>query len=164
MSMRFENVDVNSLKNAINSCRNAINYTASSTLINEIMDGNAWLCTSRNNLKNAFSRLINEYYKDLENTLNHYNTVANLIEEYKEKSFQNGNLENEYNRLKNRLYYDEEYKERIYNEKTEEWEYETKKRTVKDTQVERQMQDVSRRIDSNKNRMSSLETTVYNMV
>lgn len=164
MRMKFESIDVNSLKNAINSCRSAVNHSATSLLVSDVMNGNIWFCSARNNLKNALSRLVYEYYKDLEITLNKYSTVASYIGEYKEKEGQNRTLQSDNINLRSRLYYEEVYQERNYNPETEDWEYETKRRTVTNVQVERQMQANSRTIENNNNRMSTLATTISNMV
>lgn len=161
--MKYENIDVNSLKNAINVCRNAINYSGSISLTSEIMNGTIWLCSARENLKSALSKLVNEY-KELEKNLSQYAHVANLIGEYQEKIRQNAAYQNEYHQLNDRLYRDENYQESCYNPEIEEWELVTKSRRVKDGYVERQMNEIYQKMEYNKQKIYSLENEIYNVM
>ena len=86
--MAFENVSVVSLKSAINSCKQSINYSVTNELISNISSGNVWNFSAKNNLKNALNILCNTRYKDLIACLDKCSTVATYIEQYKEKELE----------------------------------------------------------------------------
>jgi len=49
--MAFENIDVNSLRTALNSCKNSINNGISLNLQDGVMKNDYWYCDARNVLK-----------------------------------------------------------------------------------------------------------------
>lgn len=87
--MAFENVDVNSLKSALTSCKNSINYTKTNQLIGAISSPSIWQGQAQNNLKQALVKLRDVRYKELENKLNSYISVVSMIEQYKNLENQN---------------------------------------------------------------------------
>lgn len=80
--MSFENVNVTSLRNSINSCINSINYTNSKEIINRITNNDVWSTASRDNLSKSLTKLIENRYEVLENKLTNYLKIADKIEEY----------------------------------------------------------------------------------
>ena len=86
--MAFENVSVVSLKSAINSCKQSINYSVTSELISNISSGNVWNFSAKDNLKGALNTLCNTRYKDLIACLDKCSNVASYIEQYKEKELE----------------------------------------------------------------------------
>ena len=56
--MALEEVDTNSLRNAITSCKNAINYSSEKQILNNISNEKNWKSASCNNLKTALTKLI----------------------------------------------------------------------------------------------------------
>lgn len=81
--MAFENVDVDSLKSAIISCKNSIKHGTSEELKTKIMNSSIWQCDSKEKLENALMMLTDTRYKDLERKLDEYLEAANHIEKYK---------------------------------------------------------------------------------
>lgn len=81
--MAFKNVNVSSLKQSISSCKDAIDYSTTKYIINNL-SSNVWEAESRNTLKNALNKLIDTRYKELEDYLNKCSEVIRLIEQYKE--------------------------------------------------------------------------------
>lgn len=81
--MAFKNVSVSSLKQAINSCKNAIDYNATKYIINNLSD-NVWEAEAKNTLKKALEKLVNTRYKELEEYLSKCLETIDLLEQYKE--------------------------------------------------------------------------------
>lgn len=153
--MAFTNVDVASLRSTINSCKNSINYNKTTELISDVSNNNVWQTAARDNLKKSLEKLKNNRYKDLENKLETYLEVTNLIEKYKKLEQENIRLEAEYNSLKPHLYHTEHYTNRWGEHRT---------RTIKDEGVERQMNNIRNTINRNKIEMVSLERKVKILV
>ncbi len=84
--MAFENVNVSSLKNSINSCIDSINYSSSKEIIGKISSNNIWQASSRDNFKRALTKLVDVRYKNLEKKLKDYLKIADMIEEYQKLS------------------------------------------------------------------------------
>lgn len=141
--MAFENVNVVSLRNALNNCEDRINYSRSKELINNISNPNVWQSDLQPILKEALEKLINVRYKDLESKLEDYKLACNYIEEYQELAKQNQNLLASNKSLQRDLYDDE-------NEKN--------------TYVERKINNNKSQINSNENRMEVLERQVNELV
>ena len=141
--MAFENVNVVSLRNALNNCEDRINYSRSKELINNISNPNVWQSDLQPILKEALEKLINVRYKDLESKLEDYKLACNYIEEYQELAMQNQNLLASNKSLQRDLYNDE-------NEKN--------------TYVERKINNNKSQINSNENRMEVLERQVNELV
>lgn len=97
--MAFENVNVSSLRSAINSSKDSLNSNTSSQLINNISDANVWSTDSKETLKKSLSKLVDEKYKDLKDKLDSYLNIITKIEEYKTLDKENDQLELEYQRL-----------------------------------------------------------------
>lgn len=84
--MAFENVNVSSLKNSINSCIDSINYSSSKEIIEKISSNNIWQASSRDNFKRALTKLVDVRYKNLEKKLKDYLKITDMIEEYQKLS------------------------------------------------------------------------------
>lgn len=161
--MAFENVNTSSLKYALNSCKNSINRSISENLSNSIINNNIWYCDSRNKLKRAIDRNM-EIYDRLESQIDEYLQVANKIEEYKNLEEENRNLRNEYRSLEGRLWEEEDRTHWYYNWELQKWDYDDYTVTVKNIHVENSMNRIQSEINSNTNRMYSLENSIKNMV
>lgn len=94
--MAFEEVNVTSARNALNSCLNTINYSKTSQIITNIQNNDIWNTKSRDVLKEALDKMINIKYKELTNKLNLYLTTIGLIEQYK-------NLQNQLNEVNKKI-------------------------------------------------------------
>ena len=160
--MAFENVDVTSLRNALTSCKNSINYNTSKELIDSV-SSSVWQTSSQKKLNKSLKALTNTRYKELENKLNDYIEAVSYIEQYKSYENENKTLQNKYNSLNNSLYKNEQYTvtstDANGNEVTE-----TRVRTVKDTGVESSMNSISNQINSNKSEMNTLKNKVANKI
>ena len=141
--MAFENVNVTSLRNALNNCEDRINYSRSKELINNISNPNVWQSDSQPILKEALEKLINVRYKDLEGKLEDYKLACNYIEEYQELAKQNQDLLATNKSLQRDLYNDD-------NEKI--------------ASIERKINNNKGQINSNENRMEVLERQVNGLI
>lgn len=101
--MAFENINVISLKNAINSCMNSINYNSSKEIINKISGSDIWNTESKKNFERALTKLINIRYLELENKLKNYLKIADKIEEYQKLSSVNASSQIELTNIMNEL-------------------------------------------------------------
>lgn len=141
--MAFENVNVTSLRNALNNCEDRINYSRSKELINNISNPNVWQSDSQPILKEALEKLINVRYKDLEGKLEDYKLACNYIEEYQELAKQNQNL----------LATNKSLQRDLYNDDNE-----------KNVSIERKINNNKGQINSNENRMEVLERQVNGLI
>lgn len=141
--MAFENVNVTSLRNALNNCEDRINYSRSKELINNISNPNVWQSDSQPILKEALEKLINVRYKDLEGKLEDYKLACNYIEEYQELAKQNQNL----------LATNKSLQRDLYNDDNE-----------KNSSIERKINNNKGQITSNENRMEVLERQVNGLI
>ena len=141
--MAFENVNVVSLRNALVTCEDRINYSRSKALINEISNPNVWQSDSQPILKEALEKLINVRYKDLEGKLEDYKLACNYIEEYQELAKQNQNL----------LATNKSLQRDLYNDDNE-----------KNVSIERKINNNKGQINSNENRMEVLERQVNGLI
>ena len=141
--MAFENVNVTSLRNALNNCEDRINYSRSKELINNISNPNVWQSDSQPILKEALQKLINVRYKDLEGKLEDYKLACNYIEEYQELAKQNQNL----------LATNKSLQRDLYNDDNE-----------KNVSIERKINNNKGQINSNENRMEVLERQVNGLI
>ncbi len=82
--MAFESVDTSRLREAINSCRDAINYEKTNEAISSITDSNVWNTKSRSFLKNQLDYLVDTRYQDLKNKLSAYEEIPGYIDRYNE--------------------------------------------------------------------------------
>lgn len=149
-SMAFENVNVSSLRNALTQCKNSINHNTTDELINSISNASVWKTSAQTTLKSALTKISNERYKNLENKINSYFDIVSYIEKYQNLQKENVSLEKQYSSLSKRLYYT------VRTEKHT--------RRVKDTNVERQMLNVRKKINDNKEEMENLKSRVSNSI
>lgn len=159
--MAFENINAGSLKTALNSCKNSINNNISKDLKSSIVTSSVWISDSRDTLKKSLERL-ESVYNELNGTLDHYLNIANEIEKYKNLEARNNELRNQYNDLNNRLYKKEKYDRWYQDEETGEWKSTPDTRTVKDTNVENQMNNIKAEIARNEESMQSISNNVAN--
>lgn len=82
--MAFENIRVDSLREAINSCRDSIDHERTNQVITSITDANVWNTNSKIVLKDALEFLVNSKYQDLKNKLNAYVDIPGYIDQYNE--------------------------------------------------------------------------------
>lgn len=101
--MAFENINVISLKNEINSCMNSINYNSSKEILNKISGSDIWNTESKKNFERALTKLINIRYLGLENKLKNYLKIADKIEEYQKLSSVNASSQIELTNIMNEL-------------------------------------------------------------
>lgn len=161
--MAFENVNVDSLRNALNSCKNAINHSISENLIENIEESSYWVSSAKHNLNKSLNTLTNERYKSLEQLIDKYLEVTNYIGEYKQLEQENKELSQQYNNLSSRLYYTEYYTETSTDVEGNTISI-TKSRSVKDYGVEGQMININQKIIENKEKMENLNTKVKNSI
>lgn len=159
--MAFENINVGSLKSALNSCKNSINNNISKELKNNVINSDIWHCNARNNLRGSLGKL-EGLYNDLNSKIDHYLSLANEIEKYQNLVTTNNDLRNQYNDLNNRLYRKEKYDRWYCDEETGEWKSVPDTRKVKDVNVENQMNNIKNQIENNESSMQSISNKVAN--
>lgn len=161
--MAFENINVDSLNNALNACKNSINKSISENLSNSVMNNSVWYSDARNNLKKAIDVNL-DMYRTLESKIDEYFGVVNKLREYKNLEEQNRVLMQEYQDLSRRLYYTETRRNWYWNNETQEMDWDEETVTVKDTRVEASMNGILSKVETNKSLMKNLENTIRNMV
>lgn len=154
--MAFENVDVNSLRNAITSCRNSMNYNYSRNLLLTLNSNAIWQADAKQNVTRALENLINSKYWELEEELNKCSNITNLIAQYKQAEEAKTTLTNQYNELNKKLYYEESYTENHWNGETNSYDSVTKTRTVKNTNIEQSMNAINAQKQEQENTMTNL--------
>lgn len=161
--MAYENVNVNSLKNAINSCINSLDCSRTKQIIGDLSNNNVWQSDSKKNLVNALEKLSNTRYKELKKKLKEYLNLVDDIEKYQKLEKENESLRSKNDSLNNRLYRTEkevnETKDSNGNIVREETE-----KTIKDYGVANQISNNKNKIESNKEKMSSLRTRISNSI
>lgn len=110
--MSFEKVNVNSLKQALQSCKNALKTSKIKELASDVASDNSWQTDSKNQLKQALNTLANTRYKELEKTLDKYIQAASKIDQYQDLERENKQLLQQNQSLNTKLYYTEYYKEK----------------------------------------------------
>ena len=159
--MAFENVNVASLRSAITSCKNSINYNNSLNCLEFFSDNNSWNTKSKNKLNIAMNNLINESYNNLEETLEQFLKLADLISKYKMKELMIESSEKRILELEPRLYYEDSFPVTT----TDEYGnviVGTETRTVKNNDVEAQISNLKYEINSAKQEMIRLENEIRN--
>lgn len=159
--MAFENINVSSLKYALNSCKNSINNNISRDLKNSIMNSDIWHCDARNNLRNSLERL-EDLYNSLTKKIDSYLTIADSIEKYQSLAAKNSQLSDDYDELNKKLYKEVEYDENYFNHETQKWEPKNPKpkKKVKDTSVESKMNSIKSDISTNETSMRSISDSI----
>lgn len=161
--MAFENVNVTSLRNALNQCKNSINHSTTDELIESISNTSVWQSSAQNTLKKALTKLDNERYKDLENKIDKYLELVDYIEKYKTLEQENKDLQKQYQNLSSRLYYTQtDTLVTVLADGTEVEEKTT--RQVKNTSVEYQMSNINKKINENKEKMENYKNKVSNSI
>ncbi len=165
LNQELLNVDVNALKSALTACRNSLHYDSSIAAINELINtGNIWQCDSKSKVGNALNKLVNEYYKDIENTLDNYQTVADKIAQYQ-------NLRNEwlevgsnYDDLQKRSKEIVEVTEEVWNNEKQTYETVTTTEVKQNPEIVRQLKQKSYRIKDIKEDMLTLQSEINNSI
>lgn len=160
--MAFESVDAGSLKNALIECKGRLNHSTTANLINNL-NGQNWICDSKNNLINALSKLNGERYSTLENKLNVYIGIADSIQRVKNLQSENSRLQSEYDSLASKLYVTQTYYEESYD-KEGNLIREAKKKTVTDWVVYSRRNNLRAKIDENRRTIDSLMSSINNSI
>ena len=160
--MAFENVNSHSLKQSLQSCKNTLQQSQVQSLLDDVASENGWICDSKKELVQALNKLVNTRYKELENRLNEYISVANKIDEYQELEQENRTLSSRLTSLNSKLYYIEYYKEK--QEVNGEEVYVTNSRWQKDINVQNQMSQIEEKINQNKKQMNNLKAQITNKI
>ena len=161
--MSFEKVNVNSLKQALQSCKNALKTSKIKELASDVASDNSWQTDSKNQLKQALNTLANTRYKELEKTLDKYIQAASKIDQYQDLERENKQLLQQNQSLNTKLYYTEYYKEKEEGPDGEDI-YVTRSRRVKDYSVQNRMNQIEDKINENKRRMNTLKNEVSNQI
>ncbi len=143
--MDFKDVDAASLRSALITCKSAINYSKSKAVKENLSGSDRWQSNAKQNLTTAIDTLVNERYKSLEEKIDSYLQVAELIEEYKQLQSNNEALSKNSSSLKNNLYKDKDKKEI-------------------DTTVQSKLKANEQKISQQKSKMNSLKSQIISMI
>lgn len=80
--MALIDIDVASLRGAINACLNSLDSSYSSEIASSLASDSVWSGAAKTNLKTALETLSTTRYDELKEKLGSYLTVADTIEEY----------------------------------------------------------------------------------
>lgn len=161
--MAYEQVDVTRLRDAIISCQNSLNNNTTKDLAGRLGDNNVWQADAKKNLKTALEKLSGSRYDALKKKLDTYLNVVGNIREYQNLQEENKELEQQCNNLKKDLYYTEYYTDYSKNKKGETVST-RKSRQTKNYSVENRINDAKQKIESNKYRMSKLQSNINNSI
>lgn len=161
--MAFETIDTEALINALNTCKSKLNVSKINQLSHSLSyNSDFWTSDSRKTLYDALKKLSSRYVS-LNNLFDSYISIANKIGRYKQLGTQMKNLDREYNELNKNLYYEEEYttttKDQNGNDVTE-----THTRTVKDENVESQIEENRRNSSACDSEMKRIYNEVANSI
>ena len=159
----FDNVDVSSLNNALNQCKNAIDHKRVDELINDISNPSVWKSQSQSKLNDALTKLCNYRYKELEDKIDSYFSIVSYIAEYQEMEKENKRLKSQLKELYTRLYYDETYTELITQSDGTLKEEERTRRAI-DSTVDHQIKISHQKIAENKIKMAELIIKIENSI
>lgn len=159
----FDNVDVSSLSNALNQCKNAIDHKRVDELINDISNPSVWKSQSQSKLNDALTKLCNYRYKELEDKIDSYFSIVSYIAEYQEMEKENKRLKSQLKELYTRLYYDETYTELITQSDGTLKEEERTRRVI-DSTVDHQIKISHQKIAENKIKMAELIIKIENSI
>ena len=138
--MTFENVDIESLRIAINACIETLNIESLTELENSL--SNICETESGKHLNESIYKLINVRYKELKDYLEKCNTIVTYIEEYKKIEFENIELQKQYENLQMQLTGNE----------------------IVDNITKEQMLNISKEIEANTLEMETLVSNVSIMI
>lgn len=159
----FDNVDVSSLNNALNQCKNTIDHKRVDELINDISNPSVWKSQSQSKLNDALTKLCNYRYKELEDKIDSYFSIVSYIAEYQEMEKENKRLKSQLKELYTRLYYDETYTELITQSDGTLKEEERTRRVI-DSTVDHQIKISHQKIAENKIKMAELIIKIENSI
>lgn len=152
--MAFENINVNSLRSALNDCKRSLNYDTTKTLKNNIASSNEWQSDAKTNLNNALITLTDVRYKELESKITNYLNVVTKIENYKKLEESVKNLRRDIRSLSENLYKEE--KNTIFGI--------TYYKDVKDEKIASLMSSKSQLILENIKKMHEIEQQVADLI
>lgn len=152
--MALENISTSSLRNAITSCKNAINYNTDKQVLNAISNTAAWKSDSSNTLKTAINTLINQRYKKLEEKLTSYYKIVSYIEKYQDLYEENKTYkfkQNELDRkiINNRYIMNDDNRERLKSD---------------ERAMQSKIYDLNRKISNNTNQMSEIKRKISSLI
>jgi len=159
----FSSVNVSSLRNALNQCKNSINHSSTDSLIDLVSSGNLIQASFKDTLKLGLLKLKNTRYDLLEKEIDKYLSLVDRIEIYKNKEKENLELDAEYSRISPNLYYTEERTRNVYDDDGE-LTVETYSVTLTNTTVDSRMKEIKRLIEENKKIMETNLNFVKNGV
>ena len=138
--MTFENVDIESLRIAINACIETLNIESLTELENSLSN----ICETEagKHLNKSINKLINVRYKELKDYLEKCNNIVNYIEEYKKLELENIELQKQYENLQMQLTGNE----------------------IVDNITKEQMLNISEEIEANILEMETLVSNVSSMI
>ena len=103
--MALQDIDVASLRGAINACLNSLDNSYSTEIASSLASDSIWSGQAKNNLKQALETLSTTRYDELKEKLNSYLLVADSIEDYQTLYNDISDLESKLSNKRTSLYY-----------------------------------------------------------
>ena len=103
--MALQDIDVASLRGAINACLNSLDNSYSTEIASSLASDSVWSGQAKSNLKQALETLSTTRYDELKEKLNEYLLVADSIEEYQTLYSEIKDLESKLSNKRTSLYY-----------------------------------------------------------
>lgn len=103
--MALQDIDVASLRGAINACLNSLDNSYSTEIASSLASDSVWSGQAKSNLKQALETLSTTRYDELKDKLNAYLLVADSIEEYQTLYSEIKDLESKLSNKRTSLYY-----------------------------------------------------------
>lgn len=103
--MALQDIDVASLRGAINACLNSLDNSYSTEIASSLASDSVWSGQAKSNLKQALETLSTTRYDELKEKLNAYLLVADSIEEYQTLYSEIKDLESKLSNKRTSLYY-----------------------------------------------------------
>ena len=103
--MALQDIDVASLRGAINACLNSLDNSYSTEIASSLASDSVWSGQAKSNLKQALETLSTTRYDELKEKLNAYLLVADSIEDYQTLYSEIKDLESKLSNKRTSLYY-----------------------------------------------------------
>lgn len=103
--MALQDIDVASLRGAINACLSSLDNSYSTEIASSLASDSVWSGQAKSNLKQALETLSTTRYDELKEKLNAYLLVADSIEEYQTLYSEIKELESKLSNKRTSLYY-----------------------------------------------------------
>lgn len=110
--MSLLDIDVNSLRGALNACLDSLDCEKSKEIVNSLGGNSAWTGKAKDNLVTALETLTTTRFDDLKNKIESFYSVADSIESYQTLNSEIEQLNDDINYRRNKIYVENYKKEK----------------------------------------------------